>query len=219
LKVIIYTGKSTYNVAEKEEEKKTVMIVKELCRQYEGSHRTIYVDRFYTSMDLLKALDKMNLYVTGTVMKNRLPKEITINKTSKTFKEMQTRGDFKKNLYKYKTVYGIERNYGLVVWKDRDMVYGMSSCTNNNFESDTCVRRSSNGLIRINRPQLITDYNTYMGGVDLADMRRLHCNSTIMGQHRWWLKLFFYLLDVGTSNSLVLYREATDDSINIVEFK
>ena len=58
-----------------------------------------------------------------------------------------------------------------------------------------------------------------MGGVDLADMRRLHCNSTIMGQHRWWLKLFFYLLDVGTSNSLVLYREATDDKINISQFK
>jgi hypothetical protein len=29
-----------------------------------------------------------------------------------------------------------------------------------------------------------------MGGVDLVDMRRLHCNLTIMGQNQWWLKLF-----------------------------
>ena len=60
-----------------------------------------------------------------------------------------------------------------------------------------------------------------MGGVDVADMRRLHCNSTIMGQNRWWLKLFFYLLDVGTSNALVLYNEAVSESqrMNIVEFK
>jgi DDE_Tnp_1-like zinc-ribbon len=62
-----------------------------------------------------------------------------------------------------------------------------------------------------------------MGGVDLADMRRLHCNSTIMGQNRWWLKLFFYLLDVGTSNALVLFNEAKrirkEKKMNIVQFK
>lgn len=58
-----------------------------------------------------------------------------------------------------------------------------------------------------------------------ADMRRLHCNSTIMGQNRWWLKLFFYLLDAGTSNALVLYNEAMKtkenkkEPMNIAQFK
>jgi hypothetical protein len=54
-----------------------------------------------------------------------------------------------------------------------------------------------------------------MGGVDVADMRRLHCSSTIMGQNR-------HLLDVETSNALVIYNEAVKDkqkSLNIVEFK
>jgi hypothetical protein len=45
---------------------------------------------------------------------------------------------------------------------------------------------------------------------------------------RWWLKLFFYLLDVGTSNALVLHNKfarmrATDEMVyspmNIVDFK
>ena len=50
-----------------------------------------------------------------------------------------------------------------------------------------------------------------------------------MGQNRWWLKLFFYLLDVGTSNARVLYNEqlrvrAEEQGIpytalNIVDFK
>jgi hypothetical protein len=50
-----------------------------------------------------------------------------------------------------------------------------------------------------------------------------------VGQNRWWLKLFFYLLDVGTSNALVLYNESmksrlqegatTHTPMNIVEFK
>ncbi|KAG7364663.1 transposase IS4 [Nitzschia inconspicua] len=72
------------------------------------------------------------------------------------------------------------------------------------------------------RRKVITKYNRHMGGVDLADMRRLHCHSTIMGQNRWWLKLFFYLLDVGTSNALVLYNEAMNgkqEPYNIVDFK
>ena len=106
------------------------------------------------------------------------------------------------------------------------MVYCLSNDTNN-FEVDECSRRGNGGIIRIPRPLAISNYNKYMGGVDLADMRRLHCNSTIMCQNRWWLKLFFYLLDVGTSNALVLHNESLRMRsnggsylpLNIVEFK
>ena len=49
----------------------------------------------------------------------------------------------------------------------------------------------------------------------------------IMCQNRWWLKLFFYLLDVGTSNALILYNESYRIHsngigyipMNIVDFK
>jgi len=115
---------------------------------------------------------------------------------------------------------------GLVCWRDRNIVYCISNNTNNH-ETDVATRRGDGGIIRIPRPTLIANYNKYMGGVDVTDMRRLHCNSSLMGQNRWWLKLFFYLLDVGTSNALVLYNEAlraqnpTDQftPLNIVSFK
>ena len=79
---------------------------------------------------------------------------------------------------------------GLVCWKDRDIVYCLSNKCNTK-ETDVCRRRSKEGLLTIARPKMISEYNRYMGGVDLADMQRLHCNLTIMGQNRWWLKLFF----------------------------
>jgi hypothetical protein len=41
----------------------------------------------------------------------------------------------------------------------------------------------------------------------------------IKGLHHWWLKLFFYQLDVGTSNAMIVYNEATGNSYNIVKFK
>ena len=50
-------------------------------------------------------------------------------------------------------------------------------------------------------------------------MRRLHCNSMIMGQNCWWPKLFFYLLDVGTLNALVLHNFTRESHMSIVEFK
>jgi hypothetical protein len=220
LKVIVYTGKTTYQINPPNEVmKKTVSIVRDLCEQYEGSYRTVYVDRFYTSIDLLKELDKMNLFVTGTVMRNCIPKELTIAKTSNDFRSM-TRGDHKRHRFTYQMADGTVKQYGFVCWKDRDIVYGLTNeC--NTLDVGSCYRRSITGIIQLERPRMIEKYNRYMGGVDLADMRRLHCNSTLMGQNRWWLKLFFYLLDVGTANALVLYREAMDNTINcnIVEYK
>jgi hypothetical protein len=76
----------------------------------------------------------------------------------------------------------------------------------------------------IQRPISIAHYNQYMGGVDLADMRRLHCNSTIMVVDAF-LNL---LLDVGIlSNALVLHKEflknrrggGGEGAMNIVQFK
>ena len=85
LKIIIYTGKSTYQHTIDANEKKTVSIVKELCRHLAGTHRTIFVDRFYTSIELMRELKQMDLYLTGTLMKNRIPKEMVIARSSREF--------------------------------------------------------------------------------------------------------------------------------------
>jgi hypothetical protein len=227
LKVVIYTGKSTYHeISDQQEKKKTVQVVEQLVQPFVGTYRTIYVDRFYTSLDLVKSLADRNLYITGTMLANRIPLAIRTAKTSTTFKNMK-RGDAIKCRVTFRTEKGATSHAGLVCWRDRNMVYCLSNDTNN-FEFDECSRRGIGGIIRIPRPLSIANYNKYMGGVDLADMRRLHCNSTIMCQKRWWLKLFFYLLDVGTSNALVLHNEsakmratdaATYSPMNIVDFK
>jgi DNA polymerase III epsilon subunit-like protein len=220
LGVIVYTGKFTYTDSRTESTKKTVQVVQQLCEPFRGTHRTIYVDRFYSSIDLLKQLEDMQLYMTGTVLSNRIPKHITIAKSSRQFKTLN-RGDAVNHLLKYKTLKGEMKEAGLVAWKDRNMVYCMTNDTST-IPTDECRRRGFGGIIRIKRPEAISKYNRYMGGVDVADMRRLHCNSTIMGLNRWWLKLFFYLLDAGTSNALVVYNEAMggkQPSCNIADFK
>ena len=216
LHVVIYTGKSTYSESLNANEKKTVAVVKELCKSIQGSHRTVYVDRFYTLLDLIKELHDMDIYITGTIMKNRIPKELTIAKSGREYKQLE-RGDIKRHVYTYRSK-GKLCTAGLVCWKDRDIVYCLSN-ESDTVSFDSCTRRTKDGLVTIRRPRSISDYNKYMGGVDLADMRRLHCNSTIMGQNRWWLKLFFYLLDVGTSNALVLHNFTRQTAMTVVDFK
>jgi hypothetical protein len=78
LRVLVYTGQYTYNntITDPEEElSKTVKVCKEVCSPYKGSHRVVYVDRFYTSVHLVKELEEIELYVTGTMMSNRIPSD------------------------------------------------------------------------------------------------------------------------------------------------
>ena len=83
LKVIIYSGKYNYSNNESIDILKTVKVVYELCKPFEGSHCTFFVDCFYNSIPLTKELDKIEFYVTGTVMTNILPSEVKTNKTPK----------------------------------------------------------------------------------------------------------------------------------------
>jgi DNA polymerase III epsilon subunit-like protein len=218
LRVIIYTGKSTYD-NNAGDTKKTVQVVKKLCEKYSGSFRTIYIDRFYTSLDVMKALDGMDLFITGTVMSNRIPRELTIAKSSAEFKGMK-RGDYRFHKYIYLDNNYIKREYGLVAWKDSNMVYVLTNASSTT-ESHACYRRVGSRIECVQRPNCIRDYNKNMGGVDLADMKRLHCNSTIMCQNRWWLKLFFYNLDVATANALILYKLSmgNQQTTTIVDYK
>jgi hypothetical protein len=228
LRVIIYTGKSTYHQEPDMQQKmKTVQVLERLLEDFTGTHRTVYVDRFYTSVELLKSLAEKNIYVTGTMLANRIPQKLRIAKASRKYKAMR-RGDSVKCRLRFRTKAGQQSEAGLVCWRDRNIVYCLSNAQNN-FDADECTRRGEGGLVKIPRPASIADYNMFMGGVDVADMLRLQCKSDLMGQNRWWLKLFFYLLDVGTSNALVLYNEGQRKKrhqegeeykkMNIVQFK
>lgn len=76
LRVVIYTGKSTYTTTDDQEKMKTVQVVERLVEPFVGTHRTIYVDRFYTSLELMRTLADKNLYLTGTMLANRIPQAI-----------------------------------------------------------------------------------------------------------------------------------------------
>jgi hypothetical protein len=92
--VVIYTGKTTYysDPDSLQDRLKMVQVVNCLVKPFVGAHRTIYINRFYTSLDLLKSLAEKQLYVTGTMLANPIPQGVRVAKTSQTSKQMK-RGD------------------------------------------------------------------------------------------------------------------------------
>jgi hypothetical protein len=125
--VVIYdTGKTTYynNPDSLQDRLKTVQVVNCLVEPFVGTHRTIYIDSFYTSLDLLKSLAEKQLYNTGTMLANRIPQGIRLAKTSQTFKQMK-RGDALKCRVWFRTQSGEESKAGLVCWRDRRSEHGL----------------------------------------------------------------------------------------------
>ena len=72
-----------------------------------GTYRGIKIDRYYISIELAIELEKIDLSTTGTIMKNRIPKELRWN--AKKGRKME-RGQFHKHLYQYKTDNGTVKN-------------------------------------------------------------------------------------------------------------
>ena len=137
-------------------------------------------------------------------MSNRVTKEVLW--TKKEARE-KVRGEYVKHCYKYIDDEGMEKTIGLVIWKDRQPVYILTSECNTSLV-DKCVRRSKGGLLYIDRPIAVAQYNQFMGGVDVADMKRLFCESRVHGLNRWWIRIFLYHMDVGTVNAMVLFRNS-----------
>ncbi|MBN3313128.1 HORM1 protein, partial [Atractosteus spatula] len=54
-------------------------------------------------------------------------------------------------------------------------------------------------------PQIVAEYNHHMGGMDLADMM-IALYRTPAKSHRWYLCIFWQLMDIAVNNAWLLYR-------------
>lgn len=208
----------------------TQRAVLDLCKPYFGTHRLVYTDRYYTSVPLAKELLQRNIHLTGTIDARRIPYKPAIF-TKKEGKE-KGRGALRSSTHRFvpatapvrtceleNDIFLFRRfenggetiSIGLVSWMDKKPVNMLSTCHDNTTMS-VCKRRVGGHVLDVPIPTVIEHYNANMGGVDLADKKRLSRPLGIKGLHRWWLKLFFYAVDVAILNAHVLHLLATGKS-------
>ena len=98
----------------------------------------------------------------------------------------------------------------------------VGTCLEECDKISTVSRRAKGQSVKIPVPcpEIIKDYNSGMGGVDLLDQKtaayKLDHKSS---GGRYYLKLFFHLMDISVVNSHIIYKELNPKGMELLDFK
>jgi hypothetical protein len=74
---------------------------------------------------------------------------------------------------------------------DSKPVYMLSTKHGSSLSTTSRRNRITNEIIR--KPNVVTNYNKYMGGVDRSDQMISYTNNVVKS-FKWWKKVFFHVL-------------------------
>lgn len=165
-------------------------VVINLIQALKEKHHTLYFDRFFSSVKLLRDLLKKEIYACGTVLKNRKQLPEGVKKL-----QLKTQGEY--------LIYQCNEEEKMLcsTWMDKKQISIISTNVNNNIVQ--VKRRKGKEINDVNCPESFKVYNQYMGGVDLADQRRKYY-TVARKSMKWWYYLFWFLLDTTIVNSFII---------------
>lgn len=168
-------------------------VVLSLCKSLKNTNCFVYFDNFFTSPTLIAKLLDNGIYGTGTVRANR--KHMPTLKNDKQL----TRGE-----HDWLACKGITATK----WMDNKSVTLLSSCHDPRVVQQIDRRvKGSKDKVKVSCPNLIHEYNQYMGGVDLSDQMKVSYQVDRRSKFRFYLRVFFDFLDVSVVNSNILYNK------------
>ena len=188
-------------------------VVTELIKKLPaGLPYRLYIDNFFTSPRLLDYLKELNISVTGTVRANRMEK-CPLKEPEKLKKDV--RGTYDHRLDKKSCMLAVR-------WNDNNVVTMLSNSFS--VEPLTQVKRWSAAEkkhVLIPMPNLIAQYNRFMGGTDRMDQNiaKFRINIRIK---KWWWALFCFAIDASLQNAWQLYRDsaaAQHRQLTLVQFR
>ena len=106
--------------------------------------------------------------------------------------------------YKSIMVDGVE----CLVWKDNKVVPLVNNISDPNRQSMVPHRNKDGTRSQISCPESVKQYNAFMGGVDMFDSR-WKTYSCSRKSKKWWMRLFYFLLDSTVTNAYILYKETS----------
>lgn len=188
--------------------KKVIYMVNQLPT--EGRVYNVYMDNFFSSIDLFHNLRRRGIGACGTVRANtkRFPKEL---------KKKGTRLP-----YNTKSAVKVDDVLALL-WMDSGPVIMLTTIHGLHGEEwlveklrrkprETLANKKevqalfgSNPRKGIAIPRAVNDYNCHMGGVDIADQLRQYY-TVQMRTSRTWIPLFLWLLDTSIINAFIIWK-------------
>lgn len=206
---IPYAGKHGENVKREFGLGETVVINLLKVLENKSTHK-VYFDNFFTSYKLLVHLKSQGYFATGTVRENRMlkcPLETCKSIGKKPRGTMDSRYDHVNEI-------------SVLRWNDNSVVTVATNCEST--EPNVFVKRynrKEKKYISIPQPNMIANYNKYMGGVDLHDNAVANYRINIRGK-KWWWPLFINMLDSAVVNAWKLHRLVyTEKPISQLDFR
>jgi hypothetical protein len=180
-------------------------VVMKLCRALTGSGSHVTFDNFFTSFELMEKLFDDKIYSTGTVRSNRkdLPviarEQISLSK-----------GNYEARA---------KQHTSYIRWKDTKDVHILTTAFNP-ANCGTVKRTQKDGSItQVSCPEVVYEYTKRMGGVDRFDERRGRYNVSRRSR-RWWMRIFYFLVDSSIVNALILFNSVRpDDHVSMLQFR
>ncbi|MGH0149631.1 UNVERIFIED_CONTAM: hypothetical protein FKN15_056906 [Acipenser sinensis] len=159
----------------------------------------LYFDNFFSSLYLFDVLYSQHILATGTIRANRI-EQCPLKAVDAMKKEERGSFDFRREV----------SDSGLVIcrWNDNSVVTIASTAFGvNTLQTARRWSRSQKQHIDIVQPQLVSNYNTYMGGTDRMDQNIGSYRIGIRSK-KWWWPFFAFLPDVAMQNAWLLYRRS-----------
>lgn len=79
--------------------------------------------------------------------------------------------------------------------------------------------KGSSSKIQIPCPAVVREYNAGMGGVDLADQLKSSYELDRKSKFRFYLRIFFDLLDIACVNAHIVFTKVSASSLSLKDFK
>lgn len=188
----LYAGK----VTAKREKGLAKKVVLGLVEPFEGANHVLYINNYYTSVDLVVQLRRKHIYTVGTTRKDSKGLPDCLKGKLKSLE---------KGAYKCVTIGSGESEVNCFAYHDHKKVRFLTNAFPPSMTTKGAVRQPSGLLIKREIPPLVPAYNKYMGGVDrTGQLRKYYGND-----HRCtrpWLRIFFHLFDLAVNNAFLLYK-------------
>ncbi|KAJ1154260.1 hypothetical protein NDU88_007014 [Pleurodeles waltl] len=167
----------------------TGKIVWELVQPLLHKGYNLYVDNFYTGVELFSELYKAGTVACGTVRCNRkgFPQELVCKK-----------------LHKSQSTALRSNELLAVKFLDRRDVYVLTRIHDESTSPITVWGQ----MAEVHKPICVLDFNKYLGGVDKND-QVLQPYNACRKTCTWYKKLFTHLIKMATYNAYVVYHQTT----------
>nr|XP_006813060.1 PREDICTED: uncharacterized protein LOC102802759 [Saccoglossus kowalevskii] len=185
---------------------KTAALCENLIQPFTGLHHVLYTDSYYTSIEMAsRLLDYHHTYVVGSMRQDRrgFPNALRTNP------RRNPASDVIKNLCRWQFAARQKDNLVVVSYKDSKLLNLLSTCRegfkvndgriNRFIKSPTTHRKS---VYSLPAPDIVGDYNKYMGGVDRANQYDLISLPNVRPTNGG---------NTAICNSYIIYKEVVDE--------